>query len=63
MTNVEPQFVAGWNAAAGRRRVGKSALLDAAFDGRRRLSFQADEQDERGQLKPRQGRSTNARAP
>lgn len=35
---------------SGRRRVGKSALLDAAFEGRRLLSFQADEQDERGQL-------------
>jgi AAA+ ATPase superfamily predicted ATPase len=35
---------------SGRRRVGKSALLDAAFERRRVLSFQADEQDEQGQL-------------
>lgn len=35
---------------SGRRRVGKSALLDAAFERRRVLSFQADEQGEQGQL-------------
>jgi AAA+ ATPase superfamily predicted ATPase len=34
----------------GRRRIGKSYLLDRAFDGRRLVFFQADEQDETGQL-------------
>ena len=34
----------------GRRRVGKSFLASAAFEGRRALFFQADEQDERGHL-------------
>lgn len=34
----------------GRRRVGKSFLLHAAFGDGRVVSFQADEQDERGQL-------------
>jgi AAA+ ATPase superfamily predicted ATPase len=34
----------------GRRRVGKSHLLQAAFTGDRLVSFQADEQSEAGQL-------------
>ncbi len=34
----------------GRRRVGKSALLERALTGPRLISFQADEQDEQGQL-------------
>lgn len=34
----------------GRRRVGKSYLLSAAFAGERVLGLQADEQDERGHL-------------
>jgi uncharacterized protein len=34
----------------GRRRVGKSYLLSVAFTSQRMLAFQADEQDERGQL-------------
>lgn len=34
----------------GRRRIGKSFLLAATITGERTLSFQADEQDERGHL-------------
>jgi AAA+ ATPase superfamily predicted ATPase len=34
----------------GRRRVGKSFLVDRSFAGRRLVSFQADEQPERGHL-------------
>jgi AAA+ ATPase superfamily predicted ATPase len=34
----------------GRRRVGKSFLLASVLNGRRVISFQAEEQDERGQL-------------
>jgi hypothetical protein len=34
----------------GRRRVGKSFLLDGAFEGRRWVYFQADEGEERGHL-------------
>lgn len=34
----------------GRRRVGKSFLIDRALGRRRQVSFQADEQDERGHL-------------
>lgn len=34
----------------GRRRVGKSFLIDRSLDGKRQVSFQADEQDERGHL-------------
>lgn len=41
-----PQLV----VLTGRRRVGKSALLEHSLTGSRVLSFQADEQDEQGQL-------------
>jgi AAA+ ATPase superfamily predicted ATPase len=34
----------------GRRRVGKSYLLDQSFAGRRAVYFQADEGEERGHL-------------
>lgn len=34
----------------GRRRVGKSFLIDRGLRGHRQVSFQADEQDERGHL-------------
>src|SRR5882757_5389947 len=34
----------------GRRRIGKSFLIDRALTGRRVVSFQADEQPERGHL-------------
>ncbi|HWM09991.1 MAG TPA: ATP-binding protein [Solirubrobacteraceae bacterium] len=44
--NAPPQLV----VMRGRRRVGKSFLVDRALAGRRVLSFQADEQPERGHL-------------
>lgn len=34
----------------GRRRIGKSFLIDRSLEGKRQVSFQADEQDERGHL-------------
>jgi uncharacterized protein len=41
-----PQLV----VVRGRRRVGKSFLVDRSLEGRRLVSFQADEQPERGHL-------------
>lgn len=42
----QPQLV----VLRGRRRIGKSFLVERAFAHHRRVSFQADEQDERGHL-------------
>lgn len=45
-TDQAPQLV----VLRGRRRIGKSFLIDRSLGGKRQVSFQADEQDERAHL-------------